>query len=232
VGGAALSGGRVAALGDRRGQPDRRSPAGRRLPVAHGGHRQLAPRQGNGAPVAIHMLCCSPLGHGQHPPRPHLLPEAARAAPPQVQAAPHHPRDFEPAARPHPRPSHPPSQDNSQTLAYRRRRSLDFHRALDETAWLHHLSSLLRGAIATADAIHVRRRSVLVHCSDGWDRTMQVRARLRCAFRSSHASRSISRFVLLAYGSTLVRSPSSPAARLHSSYLRFLFRSASSPSCS
>jgi len=55
-----------------------------------------------------------------------------------------------------------------------RKRTADFHRSLDEAGWLHHLASLLRGAVATADAIHSRRRSVLVHCSDGWDRTMQV----------------------------------------------------------
>ena len=47
-------------------------------------------------------------------------------------------------------------------------------RHLDECSWLQHVASLLRGALGCAHTIHVQRRSVLVHCSDGWDRTAQV----------------------------------------------------------
>lgn len=52
--------------------------------------------------------------------------------------------------------------------------SSDYLRALDDTHWLSHLESLLRGAHRLAHCVHAARRSVLVHCSDGWDRTSQV----------------------------------------------------------
>jgi len=35
---------------------------------------------------------------------------------------------------------------------------------------------ILRGAKHTVRLIHVERASVLVHCSDGWDRTPQLTA--------------------------------------------------------
>ncbi len=50
----------------------------------------------------------------------------------------------------------------------------DFWRVFNDSNWLHHVSQLLRGAAACSDTLHRRRRSVLVHCSDGWDRTFQV----------------------------------------------------------
>ncbi|KAL1525311.1 hypothetical protein AB1Y20_020172 [Prymnesium parvum] len=53
-------------------------------------------------------------------------------------------------------------------------RDSSYLRSLDETGWLHHVASLLRGAIGVSHALHIQRRSVLVHCSDGWDRTAQV----------------------------------------------------------
>lgn len=45
---------------------------------------------------------------------------------------------------------------------------------LDGTKWLHYLSSLLKAAGIVVDAISIQERPVLVHCSDGWDRTPQV----------------------------------------------------------
>lgn len=46
--------------------------------------------------------------------------------------------------------------------------------SLDNTKWLHHLSGLLRTANLCAKALHVEGRPVMVHCSDGWDRTPQI----------------------------------------------------------
>jgi len=40
--------------------------------------------------------------------------------------------------------------------------------------WLKHVGSVLAAARSVVDAVRRRRKSVLVHCSDGWDRTPQV----------------------------------------------------------
>ncbi|KAK0167358.1 hypothetical protein PV327_004765 [Microctonus hyperodae] len=45
---------------------------------------------------------------------------------------------------------------------------------LEGTRWLQHMSSLLRAAVTVASAIERDGRPVLVHCSDGWDRTPQI----------------------------------------------------------
>jgi hypothetical protein len=45
---------------------------------------------------------------------------------------------------------------------------------LDETGWLQHLQLLLQAALMGAEQLHSRHTSVLVHCSDGWDRTAQI----------------------------------------------------------
>lgn len=45
---------------------------------------------------------------------------------------------------------------------------------VDSTRWLHHISGLLKSAIIVVDAIVKDERPVLVHCSDGWDRTPQI----------------------------------------------------------
>lgn len=46
-------------------------------------------------------------------------------------------------------------------------------KALHDSRWLHHLSALLRGADIVAEYSR-QGDPVLVHCSDGWDRTAQV----------------------------------------------------------
>ena len=48
--------------------------------------------------------------------------------------------------------------------------------SLDATKWLHHVSGLLKAAIRVANALDVEGRPVIVHCSDGWDRTPQITA--------------------------------------------------------
>ncbi|XP_041915976.1 myotubularin-related protein 3 isoform X2 [Alosa sapidissima] len=46
--------------------------------------------------------------------------------------------------------------------------------ALESTKWLQHLSLLLKAALLVINAVDRDRRPVLVHCSDGWDRTPQI----------------------------------------------------------
>ncbi|XP_058288001.1 myotubularin-related protein 3 isoform X4 [Hylobates moloch] len=46
--------------------------------------------------------------------------------------------------------------------------------ALESTKWLHHLSVLLKSALLVVHAVDQDQRPVLVHCSDGWDRTPQI----------------------------------------------------------
>uniref|UniRef100_A0A915JYV0 phosphatidylinositol-3,5-bisphosphate 3-phosphatase n=1 Tax=Romanomermis culicivorax TaxID=13658 RepID=A0A915JYV0_ROMCU len=45
---------------------------------------------------------------------------------------------------------------------------------LDETHWLEHIRLILNGAARIVDKIENHKTSVLVHCSDGWDRTAQL----------------------------------------------------------
>lgn len=40
--------------------------------------------------------------------------------------------------------------------------------------WLQHLSGLLAASMTVCHAIDKKGRPVLVHCSDGWDRTPQI----------------------------------------------------------
>lgn len=46
--------------------------------------------------------------------------------------------------------------------------------AVADSGWLHHVRSILGGALFVAESMHRRGQSVVVHCSDGWDRTAQV----------------------------------------------------------
>ncbi|XP_069769071.1 myotubularin-related protein 3 isoform X11 [Narcine bancroftii] len=46
--------------------------------------------------------------------------------------------------------------------------------ALEGTKWLQHLSMLLKAAVLVINAVDRDQRPVLVHCSDGWDRTPQI----------------------------------------------------------
>lgn len=70
--------------------------------------------------------------------------------------------------------------DNSQTPDRRSpvrplpvERPLDRH-ALKRSNWLKHISALLEGAMLIARNVHVNSSHVLIHCSDGWDRTAQL----------------------------------------------------------
>ncbi|XP_038614895.1 myotubularin-related protein 4 isoform X2 [Tachyglossus aculeatus] len=46
--------------------------------------------------------------------------------------------------------------------------------ALESTKWLQHLSVMLKAAVLVSNAVDGEGRPVLVHCSDGWDRTPQI----------------------------------------------------------
>ena len=46
--------------------------------------------------------------------------------------------------------------------------------ALEATGWLKHVQQVLRAAVAVAERLALEGASVLVHCSDGWDRTAQA----------------------------------------------------------
>jgi hypothetical protein len=45
---------------------------------------------------------------------------------------------------------------------------------LENSKWLEHIRCILSGAMRIVKFINTHRSSVLVHCSDGWDRTSQV----------------------------------------------------------
>ncbi|GAB0094965.1 myotubularin-related protein 3 [Sergentomyia squamirostris] len=45
---------------------------------------------------------------------------------------------------------------------------------LERTGWLQHMSGLLAASMTVCRTIEIHGRPVLVHCSDGWDRTPQI----------------------------------------------------------
>jgi myotubularin-related protein 6/7/8 len=46
--------------------------------------------------------------------------------------------------------------------------------ALRRSGWLRHVSAILQGTVLITRNIHVNSSHVLIHCSDGWDRTAQL----------------------------------------------------------
>ncbi|KAI7829032.1 protein-tyrosine phosphatase-like protein [Gamsiella multidivaricata] len=46
--------------------------------------------------------------------------------------------------------------------------------ALQKSGWLKHIAAIMEGALMIVKNIHVCNSHVLVHCSDGWDRTAQL----------------------------------------------------------
>ncbi|XP_072170820.1 phosphatidylinositol-3,5-bisphosphate 3-phosphatase MTMR2-like [Diadema setosum] len=47
---------------------------------------------------------------------------------------------------------------------------------LEATHWLEHVKMVLAGAVRIAERVESQKTSVVVHCSDGWDRTSQLTA--------------------------------------------------------
>ncbi|KDQ60914.1 hypothetical protein JAAARDRAFT_191045 [Jaapia argillacea MUCL 33604] len=50
---------------------------------------------------------------------------------------------------------------------------LDRH-TLRRSGWLRHLSAIIEGSLLIIRNVHVNSSHVLIHCSDGWDRTAQL----------------------------------------------------------
>lgn len=50
----------------------------------------------------------------------------------------------------------------------------NWYSLLERTLWLQHISGLLAANLIVCHAIERNNRPVLVHCSDGWDRTPQI----------------------------------------------------------
>ncbi|EGN95533.1 hypothetical protein SERLA73DRAFT_95032 [Serpula lacrymans var. lacrymans S7.3] len=48
--------------------------------------------------------------------------------------------------------------------------------ALRRSGWLRHISAILEGTLLITRNVHVNSSHVLIHCSDGWDRTSQLSA--------------------------------------------------------
>ncbi|KAI8852719.1 protein-tyrosine phosphatase-like protein [Chytridium lagenaria] len=46
--------------------------------------------------------------------------------------------------------------------------------SMDKSGWLKHVKAVMDGAIMIVQNIHLLNNPVLVHCSDGWDRTAQL----------------------------------------------------------
>lgn len=61
-----------------------------------------------------------------------------------------------------------------RTLLWDSTAELNFFQNLDACQWVYHCWALLTSALRVVEALHVDGRSVLVHCSDGWDRTTQI----------------------------------------------------------
>ncbi|KAG7314306.1 hypothetical protein KOW79_021609 [Hemibagrus wyckioides] len=45
---------------------------------------------------------------------------------------------------------------------------------LESTHWLEHIKMILAGAVRIAEKVECSKTSVVIHCSDGWDRTAQL----------------------------------------------------------
>ncbi|CAF1210148.1 unnamed protein product [Adineta steineri] len=76
--------------------------------------------------------------------------------------------------------------------------------ALDSSSWLQHIKSVLDAAIFIARVIDIEKKNVLVHCSDGWDRTAQccsLSSLLLCPYyRSIHGFRMLIEKEWLSFG--------------------------------
>lgn len=48
--------------------------------------------------------------------------------------------------------------------------------AVESTLWLKHIKCVLAGAVRIVDKVENMSTSVVIHCSDGWDRTAQLSA--------------------------------------------------------
>lgn len=56
---------------------------------------------------------------------------------------------------------------------------LQFQQRLHKTQWLHLLSVILQSVDRITKSVHFNNTNVVIHCLDGWDRTLQVSALLQ-----------------------------------------------------
>lgn len=49
-----------------------------------------------------------------------------------------------------------------------------YHSDIATSGWLFHCGKVLKAAVSVAEKVHFEKCSVLIHCSDGWDRTPQI----------------------------------------------------------
>ncbi|KAF2078075.1 hypothetical protein CYY_000626 [Polysphondylium violaceum] len=49
-----------------------------------------------------------------------------------------------------------------------------WYSSIESSGWMNHIKLVLQGAIRVAKLVHTQHSNVLVHCSDGWDRTSQL----------------------------------------------------------
>lgn len=61
-----------------------------------------------------------------------------------------------------------------KTLCCEDRDEQKWHSKLEATGWLDHIKLILNGALKITDKLENHKTSVIVHCSDGWDRTSQL----------------------------------------------------------
>ncbi|XP_062844518.1 myotubularin-related protein 2 isoform X2 [Trichomycterus rosablanca] len=66
---------------------------------------------------------------------------------------------------------------------------------LEATHWLEHIKLILSGAVRIADKVECSKTSVVIHCSDGWDRTAQLSSLVMLMLDSHY--RTISGFQIL-----------------------------------
>ena len=52
--------------------------------------------------------------------------------------------------------------------------NMDYDKRIADCGWVNHVRVVLSSSIMVAEKLHKEQSSVLVHCSDGWDRTAQV----------------------------------------------------------
>ncbi|TMW66073.1 hypothetical protein Poli38472_003838 [Pythium oligandrum] len=68
------------------------------------------------------------------------------------------------------------SLENVRNLVNNTNSELDFawQSRMEDTKWLYHVRLVLSAAVRVADCVENKQTTVLVHCSDGWDRTGQL----------------------------------------------------------
>ncbi|BHF65416.1 Myotubularin-related protein 4 [Sparganum proliferum] len=60
------------------------------------------------------------------------------------------------------------------TQLYESKPETNWYSALEKTLWLYYISQLIKSASEVAAALDAHCRPVMVHCTDGWDRTPQL----------------------------------------------------------